>query len=133
MRIAPDAPVQLRQRLRHPPRQRQIIECLENLNVLLPQLIRRFSHPATLRSDAPILKFRFSRISRYPLVMKARGFSLIELLCVVAILMILSVLVMDHGAASNDKRARIGCEKNLQKIYLALSIYGNDNQGAFPA
>jgi len=64
--------------------------------------------------------------------MNARGFSMLELLCTVAILMILTVLVVDHGSASDDKRARIGCQKNLEKIYLALSLYASDNQGDYP-
>ena len=64
--------------------------------------------------------------------MNARGFSLLELLCTVAIIAILTALVVGHGSASTEKKARLGCEKNLEKIYLALSIYGSDNQGAFP-
>jgi prepilin-type N-terminal cleavage/methylation domain-containing protein len=65
--------------------------------------------------------------------MNARGgFSLIELLCTVAIMLILTVLIAGHGSASTDKRARIGCEKNLEKIYLALSLYASDNQGHYP-
>jgi prepilin-type N-terminal cleavage/methylation domain-containing protein len=66
------------------------------------------------------------------LAMKARGFSLLELLCTVAILAILTALIAGHGSASNDKKARIACEKNLEKIYLAFRIYSGDNSGAFP-
>jgi prepilin-type N-terminal cleavage/methylation domain-containing protein len=65
--------------------------------------------------------------------MNARGFSLLELLCTVAILAILSALIVGHGGASTDKRARVACEKNLEKVYLALSIYATDNSFEYPS
>ncbi len=65
--------------------------------------------------------------------MRARGgFSLIELLCTVAIILILAVLMAGRGSASAEKKSRAGCQANLQKIYLALSIYATDNKGAYP-
>jgi prepilin-type N-terminal cleavage/methylation domain-containing protein len=61
-----------------------------------------------------------------------RGFSLVELLVVLVILLILSVLLDSQFSTSHRQRALAGCRANLQKIYLALSLYANDNHGDFP-
>ena len=63
--------------------------------------------------------------------MARSGFSLVELLCVVAIVGLLMFFMTSHGD-SPEKRARVACQRNLEKISLALSIYANDSQGAFP-
>jgi prepilin-type N-terminal cleavage/methylation domain-containing protein len=60
------------------------------------------------------------------------GFTLIELLVVVAILLILTVLLDSQFSSSHDRRALLSCQSNLQKIYLALNLYANDNHGKFP-
>ncbi|HWD19141.1 MAG TPA: type II secretion system protein [Verrucomicrobiae bacterium] len=66
--------------------------------------------------------------------MKSRaGFSLIELLCTLAVMVILTVLVMGRGSPSAQKRARLACKSNLEKIGLALSLYSSDNRGAYPS
>ncbi len=62
-----------------------------------------------------------------------RGFSLLELLIVVSILMILTVMLDSQFSMSHQQRALAGCRGNLQKIYLALSLYANDNHGDFPS
>jgi len=62
----------------------------------------------------------------------ARGFSLLELLLTMTILVILTVLMSGEFGASGRDRALANCRSNLQKIYLSLSIYENDNHGAFP-
>jgi prepilin-type N-terminal cleavage/methylation domain-containing protein len=62
----------------------------------------------------------------------AGGFSLLELLIVLALLLILTVMMDSQFTTSGRDRALAGCRGNLQKIYLALSIYENDNHGAFP-
>ena len=65
--------------------------------------------------------------------MKARrAFSLVELLCTIAILAILTVVMTNHGSASAQKRARVACQNNLEKIALALSLYSSDHRGAYP-
>jgi prepilin-type N-terminal cleavage/methylation domain-containing protein len=61
-----------------------------------------------------------------------RGFSLVELLVVMVILLILTVMLDSQFTASHRQRAAAGCRANLQKIYLALSLYANDNHGDFP-
>jgi prepilin-type N-terminal cleavage/methylation domain-containing protein len=62
-----------------------------------------------------------------------RGFSLLELLVVVAILLILTVLLDGQFTSSHAQHMRAACQGNLQKIYVALNLYANDNHGAFPA
>lgn len=62
-----------------------------------------------------------------------RGFSLIELLITLALMVI--VISMLHGFASgkHQRTQKQLCADNLQKIYLALQIYANDFKGALPA
>jgi type II secretory pathway pseudopilin PulG len=62
----------------------------------------------------------------------AGGFSLLELLIVLVALVVLTVMMDSNLSVASRNRARDGCRKNLQTIYLALSIYENDNNGAFP-
>lgn len=62
----------------------------------------------------------------------AGGFSLLELLIVLALLIVLTVMMDSQFSVASRNRALAGCRKNLQTIYLALSIYENDNNGAFP-
>lgn len=49
-----------------------------------------------------------------------------------AILLILTVMFNNQFSSSAQKKEFAACRGNLQKIYLALSIYSNDN-GAFPS
>ena len=62
----------------------------------------------------------------------AGGFSLLEMLIVLTLIIVLSVMTNSHLGVASRNRALADCRKNLQKIYLALSIYENDNNGAFP-
>jgi type II secretory pathway pseudopilin PulG len=59
------------------------------------------------------------------------AFSLLELILVLAIVLILTVLGASRMTTSARKRGLAACGGNLQKIYLALGFYGNDN-GAYP-
>ena len=60
------------------------------------------------------------------------GFSLIELLCVLVILIILAVIMDSSLSGSRHHTNQELCRKNLQTISLAMNLYANDNQGAFP-
>jgi type II secretory pathway pseudopilin PulG len=60
------------------------------------------------------------------------GFSLVELLCVLVILIILATLLDSRMAGSRRRTALELCRKNLQTISLALNFYAADNHGTFP-
>jgi type II secretory pathway pseudopilin PulG len=61
------------------------------------------------------------------------AFSLLELLISVVLVLILSMMMLGRGVWSDQRRELANCQKNLQNIYLALSIYSTDNKGNFPA
>jgi prepilin-type N-terminal cleavage/methylation domain-containing protein/prepilin-type processing-associated H-X9-DG protein len=60
------------------------------------------------------------------------GFTLIELMLVVALLAV--VTTMYFGFSSTDRQQTPGklCQEKLQKVYLAMEIYANDHKGVFP-
>jgi len=61
------------------------------------------------------------------------GFSMIELLAVVAVLLLLFTLYWGPSTSRNREReARKTCQTQLQKIYIALNLYANDHAGRFP-
>ncbi len=61
------------------------------------------------------------------------AFSLLELLLVMAILIILFTIYWGPSSASRQRALQASCQKNLQKLYIALQIYANDHSGKFPA
>ena len=61
------------------------------------------------------------------------GFSLIELLVVLALMVILTTMMWGFGSESRQHAAQRDCRKNLEKIYLALQIYANDFSSRLPA
>jgi prepilin-type N-terminal cleavage/methylation domain-containing protein/prepilin-type processing-associated H-X9-DG protein len=61
------------------------------------------------------------------------GFSLIEMLAVLAILLLLLVFYWGSSTSGNhQRRARTDCQTHLQKIHMAMAIYANDHAGKFP-
>ncbi len=60
------------------------------------------------------------------------GFSLIELMITLALLCIMAAMLYGFGSASHQRSQKKLCADNLQKIFLALQIYGNDFKGALP-
>ena len=60
------------------------------------------------------------------------GFSLIEMLITLALILIMSVTLYGFGSRSQQQKQKRACEKNLQNIYLALDIFAKDNNGALP-
>ena len=63
---------------------------------------------------------------------EARGFSLLELLLTLAIILVLFVMLYGSGSRSAQSRRLAACQKNLQTIYVALQIYAGDFDGRFP-
>lgn len=65
--------------------------------------------------------------------MKNRNaFTLIEMLITLALICIMTVMLYGFGSKSHQRSQQKLCADNLQKIYLALQIYGNDFKGALP-
>lgn len=62
-----------------------------------------------------------------------QGFSLIELLVVIAIIAILAAIILPVFAQAEDKSMCTVCQSNMKEISLALSMYLQDYDGAFPA
>ncbi len=60
------------------------------------------------------------------------GFSLLELLLVVAILVLLTTIYWSPGAGSRQRALAVACQHNLQKLSIGLLIYSKDNEGRFP-
>jgi type II secretory pathway pseudopilin PulG len=60
------------------------------------------------------------------------AFSLVELLVILALLIILTVLSAGRFSTSARRREMAACQGNLEKIFLALSLYRGDNS-AYPA
>ena len=63
---------------------------------------------------------------------RADGFSLIEMLITLAIILILFTTMYGFGSRSNQVTQKKKCQSNLQKMYIALQIYSNDSNGKFP-
>ncbi|HEY5911712.1 MAG TPA: prepilin-type N-terminal cleavage/methylation domain-containing protein [Verrucomicrobiae bacterium] len=60
------------------------------------------------------------------------GFSLIELLLVVAILLLLVTLYWSPNSGSRQRALQVACQRNLQKLSIGLQIYATDNGGRYP-
>jgi prepilin-type processing-associated H-X9-DG protein len=61
------------------------------------------------------------------------GFSLLEMLITLALMLVIFVLLFSFGSSSHQQRQKQSCQRNLQTIYLALQIFANDHDAAFPA
>ncbi len=60
------------------------------------------------------------------------GFSLLELLLVVAILILLVTLYWSPNSGSRQRALQAACQRNLQKLSISLQIYAGDNGGRYP-
>ena len=63
---------------------------------------------------------------------RSRGFTLIELMIVIAIAAILSAIILGGLFQITASNRRSGCQVNMSQIYNALRMYANDYDGSYP-
>jgi len=73
---------------------------------------------------------RWNYLCRQPVA--HAGFSLLELLIVMALIIVLFTLYWSGGSRSYQTKQLANCEKNLQNIYVALKTYAIDNNSRLP-
>lgn len=73
-----------------------------------------------------------SRGRRTANCLRTRGFSLIEMLITLAIMLILFTMLYGFGSKRNQMTQKQKCQGNLQKIFIGMQIYANEHGGQFP-
>ncbi len=73
------------------------------------------------------------RANSKPLRNNSRGFSLIELVMVIAIIGLLSTMLVPALGKVQERARSSACVSNLRSIGVAVSVSVNDNDGTFPA
>jgi prepilin-type N-terminal cleavage/methylation domain-containing protein len=76
----------------------------------------------------PISALKLAIVTRQ----RVSGFSLIEMLITLAIMLIMISVFSSRFSRSRQEGDLANCRKNLQNIYSALSIYATDNNGNYP-
>lgn len=69
---------------------------------------------------------------RYLTLSSQRGFSQVELLCVIAIMAILAAILVSSLRSIAEKGASAKCVSNLRQYHTAVDLYANDHQGDLP-
>jgi len=64
---------------------------------------------------------------------RRRGFTLIELLIVVGIIAVLAGLFLSTFGRARNAAAGVTCASNLRQLGVAMHLYAQQNDGAFPA
>jgi len=64
---------------------------------------------------------------------RVAGFSFIELLVVMALILIMYVMLYSPSARSHQMKMKAVCARNLRNVYTALQTYDRDQSGVLPA
>jgi len=62
---------------------------------------------------------------------KTRGFTMVELIIVVAIIAVLASIIMPKMTGARSRSKLAACKQNLKNIAMALEMYANDNNNIF--
>ena len=63
---------------------------------------------------------------------KRKGFTLIELMIVIAIIAILAAVLIPNFMRAREASRLNACKSNLKNISTAIETYSNDNDGVYP-
>ena len=69
---------------------------------------------------------------RWHSIERRGGFSLLEMLIVLALILIMSVMLYGSGSRSYQQKQKLACQKNLLNLHIALQLFANDHEGSFP-
>lgn len=82
------------------------------------------------------MKTRFETIlglaNKQPAICKSRGFTLVEMLVVIAVIAILAAFLLPVLARAKEKARRVQCANHLRQWALAFSFYVEDNEQYIP-
>ena len=62
-----------------------------------------------------------------------KGFTLVELLVVVAVVSLLAAMLLTAAACTRVEARKTTCMDNIKEVGNSLQIYANDHRGAWPS